>query len=595
MDWNSRPKSKNYSSLTQGFVFLKPYKWQVFFGAFFLISTAFVTLLLGRGLSLLVDHGFTANTQQELIYYISIIIGIGLFVSIGTYFRHYIVSWIGERVSSDIRYGVFHNVLNLPPSFFEENLSSEIQTRITTDTTILQSVVGSSVSFALRNLLLFVGGVIWLFFTSPKLTGIVLISVPLILIPIFYFGKKVRVLSRNSQDKLASVGSYVSEALHNVKLVQAFNHEAEGRKKFRSVVEEQFDVSIEKIKIRSLLIALVILLVLGGIAFMLYIGGRDVMNGEMTPGGLASFSFYAIVVGSSIAAVSEIFGDLQRAAGATERLLELYHTTSSLPSPKNPESLPANSKNLSISLNDVGFVYSSRPDTPALKNLNITFEAGKTTALVGPSGAGKSTIFDLLLRFRDPTSGSLTFGGIDLRNLDVEEYRRKIAFVPQESALFSTTLRENLLFANHKATESDLIEALELAELSTVLKELPQGLDTFLGDSGVRLSGGQRQRLSIARALLKNPEILLLDEATSALDSESESKIQEALRRLSKGRTTIIIAHRLSTVIHAEKIVVLENGEKQAEGTHKELLETSPLYGRLARLQFLGELHESKA
>lgn len=605
MQTPDRPKSKNLRVLSKTFSYLKPYRIQMILSSFALLFTAGVTLGLGQGLRHLVDAGFSARSKQELGYALVFIIFVGILLAIGTYIRHYTVSWIGERVASDIRKDVFRHIIFIHPSFFESNSPGEIQSRITTDTTLIQTVIGSSASIALRNILMFVGGIIFLFITNAKLTMIVLISVPFIVFPILFYGKRVRNLSRNTQDKIANIGTYVSESLLNIKILQSFHHQKVDIDVFSRTVEDAFAVAVARIRQRALLIGTVILFILTGISFMLWVGGTDVLEGKITGGELIAFSFYAIMVANSVGAVSEVLGDLQRAAGATERLMELLLSESEIKDPIHPKpisevfhsensAIPKNGlekqNGLTILLKDLTFSYPSRPESKAIKRINLVIPANKTTALVGPSGGGKSTLFELILRFYDPTSGSISIGGINIKDLELEDLRSLIGFVPQQPILFSGTLRENIAYGKPSASFEEIQTAAENAYVMEFINQLPDGFDTNLGHLGTRLSGGQKQRIAIARAILRNPRILLLDEATSALDSESEQMIQRALDFLVKERTTIMIAHRLSTVVKSDQIVVIREGEIESVGTHDELLRTSELYERLAKLQFHTEL-----
>lgn len=605
MQTPDRPKSKNLRVLSKTFSYLKPYRMQMILSSFALLFTAGVTLGLGQGLRHLVDAGFSARSKQELGYALVFIIFVGILLAIGTYIRHYTVSWIGERVASDIRKDVFQHIIFIHPSFFESNSPGEIQSRITTDTTLIQTVIGSSASIALRNILMFVGGIIFLFITNAKLTMIVLFSVPFIVFPILFYGKRVRNLSRNTQDKIANIGTYVSESLLNIKILQSFHHQKVDIDVFSRTVEDAFGVAVARIRQRALLIGTVILFILTGISFMLWVGGTDVLEGKITGGELIAFSFYAIMVANSVGAVSEVLGDLQRAAGATERLMELLLSESEIKDPIHPKpiaevfhsensAIPRNGlgkqNGFTILLKDLTFSYPSRPESKAINGINLEIPSNKTTALVGPSGGGKSTLFELILRFYDPTSGSISISGINLKDLKLEDLRSLIGFVPQQPILFSGTLRENIAYGKPNASFEEIQKAAENAYVTEFLNQLPDGYDTNLGHLGTRLSGGQKQRIAIARAILRNPRILLLDEATSALDSESEQMIQRALDFLVKERTTIMIAHRLSTVVKSDQIVVIKEGEIESVGTHDELLRSSELYERLAKLQFHTEL-----
>ena len=588
LDTSSRAKSKQLSNFLPAFRFLRPYKWRILLAGIALVTTAGVSLSLGQGLRLLIDQGFVAGSSEALTQTLLLFLVLVTLLALGTFLRFYLVSWLGERVSADLRKAVFRHLLQLHPGFFETNLSGEIQARITADTTVLQTVIGSSLSVALRNVLLFLGGIAWLFWTNPKLTSIVLIAVPLLVSPVVIFGRRVRRLSRTSQDKVASVGAFVGEALQHIKIVQGMNHQQVDEKSFSQHVESAFDAGIQRIRQRAFLIAIVMLLVLGSVGGMLWVGGQDVLAGRVTPGELAAFVFYALIVASSLGFLSEVIGDLQRAAGATERLMELLEAKSEITDPISPQSLPSLVRG-SLEINDLHFCYPSRPDSFALQAVNLNIEPGMTMALVGPSGAGKSTLLELLLRFYDPLQGSIHFEGIDLRYLALQEFRRHIAFVPQQPTLFSANVWENLCYGQPDASKEEMLAATRDANAEEFLDKLPQGFDSFLGEQGVRLSGGQRQRLAIARAILRDPKLLLLDEATSALDAESERMVQEALLRLMQERTTIVIAHRLATVIHADQIAVMDQGRVVALGTHQQLLHSSPLYSRLAELQFRQE------
>jgi len=581
----NRESSPNIKVLRSMIGFLMPYRWRVLGALLALIFTASVTLSMGQGLRLLIDQGFGDAAETGLDQAVGVFMIMVVLLAIGTFARFYLVSWIGERVSADLRRQVYSHVIELHPGFFETNLSGEIQSRITTDTTLLQSVIGSSVSMALRNILIFLGGIVLLFITNPKLTGIVLLSVPLVVVPIIIFGRHVRNLSRTSQDKVAIFGGFVGESLKNIKIVQAFNHQQRDRETFTGQVEEAFDVAVKRITHRAWLTAIVITLVFAAMGYMVWIGGHDVIEGRISAGELAAFIFYAMMVAMSVGVISEVYSDLQRAAGATERLLELMTADNLIQAPASPQSLPARVTG-ELVFDDISFFYPSRPDSAAIDHFSLKLPAGSSLALVGSSGAGKSTIVDLILRFYDVQKGVIRLDGVDIRELDPQELRRHIAIVPQQPTLFSGTIIENIRFGRPDASDDDVRAAAEAAYADEFIQTLPQGYDSYVGESGVRLSGGQRQRIAIARAVLKNPKILLLDEATSALDAESEYKVQQALEHLMKDRTSIVVAHRLATVVNVDKIAVLDHGQLVDTGSHQQLLLSSSLYARWASLQF---------
>lgn len=577
--------SKRLSILLELIGFIKPYKATVFAALIALVFTATVMLAVGQGVRILIDEGFAQQSYEQLKSAIFFILGITVLIAVGTFFRFYLVSWLGERVSADIRLAVFNHVITLHPSYFETHGSGDIMSRITTDTTLLQSIIGSSFSMAMRSALIFLGALAMLFATNIKLTLIVMTSVPFILVPLLIYGRRVRALSRKSQDSMADVGSYAGEAIEHIKTVQSYTRENEEKHSFSIEVGKSFEIAKNRIQQRAVLIAGVILIVFSAITGMLWVGGSDVISGNMSGGDLAAFVFYAILVGSSLATISEVFGQLQQAAGATERLVEILqeesHILAPINEPVSPDALPAE-----VTFSDVTFHYPSRPDQPATVSLSLTAEQGKVLALVGPSGAGKTTLFELMQRFYDPQSGTITLGGVDIRQIDPVDLRKQMALVPQQPALFSQDVMHNIRYGNPEASDEDVIQAAKKAHAHEFIVKLPEGYNSYLGERGVRLSGGQRQRIAIARAILKDPKILLLDEATSALDSESEFHVQQALQELMKGRTTLIIAHRLSTIQHADKIAVLEDGRLIDIGSHLSLLSSSELYQRLVRLQF---------
>ena len=562
--------------------FLAPYRWRLAAAAAALLVTAGATLALGRGIQFLIDRGIAGGTSADLGRAVGVILLISTLIAAGTFIRFYLVSWLGERVSADLRLAVFNNLVRLHPAYFEDNRAGEILSRLTADTTLLQTIIGSSLSMALRNALTLTGALVLMFITNLGLSLIIAATVPLVLLPILIFGRRVRRLSSESQDSIASVGSYAGEIFQNIKVVQSFNREAHEVEAFRREVERSFAIARRRVRQRAILVGAAILLLFGGLAAMIWSGGQDVIAGRMSGGELAAFAFYAIMVGTGFATLSEVWGELQRAAGAAERLLELAAAESALPDAPSREA----GSGARMAFEHVTFHYPSRPTAPALVDFSLAIPAGRSLALVGPSGAGKSTVFELLQRFYDPGAGRITFDGIDLRELSLADLRDQLALVPQQPVLFSADVRYNIAYGRPGATDAEIEAAARRAHALEFIERLPRGFGTELGDRGVRLSGGQRQRIALARAILKDPKILLLDEATSALDAESEHQVQLALAEVMAGRTTVIIAHRLATIRHVDKIAVMEGGRLVATGSHNELLAENPLYARLASLQF---------
>ncbi len=565
--------------------FLKPYSGRIGIFLFALVFTAVVTLSIGQGLRLVIDQGFSEQSQQHLNSAILFILLASALMAVGTYIRFYLISWLGERVSADIRSAVFNHVVHLHPAFFETNRSGDIMSRLTSDTTLLQSIIGSSVSIALRSVISFTGALIMLLITNLKLSLIIMLAVPLVLMPILIFGRKVRNLSRESQDSIADVGSYAGEVIQHIKTVQSFTQETQEKNAFSREVERAFDVAKRRVSQRAILMAVVIMLVFSALSVMLWVGGSDVINGTMTGGELGAFIFYAILMATGVASLSEVYGELQRAAGATERLMELLHAENDI---LIAAKVAVEAKDLTpvLEFKNLRFCYPSRPQQPALDDFSLRIEEGKIVALVGPSGAGKSTLFDLIQRFYDPQKGGIFFGGRNIKDLYPTDLRQQIAVVQQQPTLFTGDVMYNIRYGKPEATDEQVMAAATAAHADEFIRHLPDGYQSDLGEQGVRLSGGQRQRIAIARALLKDPRVLLLDEATSALDAESEYMVQLALDKLMKGRTTVIIAHRLATILHADLIVVMDQGQAVATGSHNDLLSSSELYGRLAKLQF---------
>ncbi|MBW4935042.1 ABC transporter transmembrane domain-containing protein [Marinobacter sp. F4206] len=571
--------------------FIRPYRKAVVGALVALVVTAGITLGLGQGLRILVDQGLATESPAMLARAIGLFFVLVLGLAFGSFARFYLVSWIGERVVADIRKKVFNHLIDLHPGFFEQNRALEIQSRFTADTTVLQSVIGSTVSIALRNALMLVGGLILLFVTNAKLASIILLGFPLVIAPILFFGRRVRQLARLSQDRVADVGSYVGENLTQIKTVQAFNHQPHDRRFFAEVAEKAFAIARERIRQRAWLTTLAISLVMGAVGVVIWIGGLDVIHGRISPGELAAFVFYSLLVGVAAGAISEVIGELQRAAGSAARLFELLRTPAAFVQAAEgtgSQALPPRVEG-AIKIQSLTFYYPGRQALPALAEFSLAIQAGETLALVGPSGAGKSTLFDLLLHFYQPDQGRILIDGLDANTLWLADLRRCFALVPQNPALFHGTVADNVRYARPDASLEDVIEAARVAHAHEFIEDLPQGYDTRLGDAGLGLSGGQKQRLAIARALLANAPILLLDEATSALDAESEHLIQEAMPALTEGRTTLVIAHRLATVRDADRIAVLDQGRLLAVGSHEELMRSNELYRRLARLQFRDE------
>jgi ATP-binding cassette subfamily B protein len=586
-----RATSKNLSNLRALWPFLRPYRGLMIAALLALVLTASISLVFPLAVRRVID---TFNVEQVglLDQYFGAAIAIAALLALGTAVRYSLVTRLGERVVTDIRKAVFGRVIGMGPSFYETILTGEVLSRITTDTTLILSVIGSSVSIALRNLLIFVGGLVMMLLTSAKLTGLVLLIVPAVIIPILTLGRRLRKLSKENQDWIANSSGNAAEYLGAVQTVQAFTHEALTRKSFDVVSEKSFVVARRRIFARAWMTAIVIFLVFAGVVGVLWIGANDVRTDQMTAGTLVQFLIYSIMVAGGVAALSEIWGELQRAAGATERLVELLAIEDAVQDPTAPKSLPTRVSG-AITFDAVTFHYPQRPNIVALDEVAFQVAAGETVAIVGPSGAGKSTIMQMLLRFYDPEIGGITIDGVNLRDMARHDFRKHIALVPQDAAIFALSAMENIRFGRPEASDEDVIAAAEAAAAHDFISALPDGYDTYVGERGVMLSGGQKQRIAIARAILRDAPILLLDEATSALDAESERLVQAAVENLSADRTTLVIAHRLATVKKADRILVMDQGRIVAQGTHDSLIAEHGLYARLAKLQFTAGLDPS--
>ncbi|QHQ35275.1 ABC transporter transmembrane domain-containing protein [Algicella marina] len=583
-DKADRPKSRAIGSLRGLVPFLKPYRKLVLLAVVALVLTAMLSLILPIAVRRVVD-GFSSGTLAQMDAYFAAAILIALALGVGTALRYYFVTRLGERVVADIRKAVYARVISMSPSFYERIMTGEVLSRLTTDTTLILSVIGSSISIALRNALMLFGGVVFMLFTSAKLTGMVLLVVPLVLIPIITLGRKLRVLSREGQERIADSSAKASETLLAAQTVQAYSHEAASRVEFDGLTEASFDAARRRIHTRALMTAIVIFVVFSCVVGVLWIGARDVRSEIMTAGELVQFVIYSVMVAGAVAALSEIWGELQRASGATERLVELLSLEDAIVDPDQPVPYPSPARG-QIIFDDVSFSYPSRKSIAALDDVTLSIEPGETVAIVGASGAGKTTVFQLLLRFFDPDAGEIRIDGTPIETMLRSELRRYFALVPQDPVIFATTARENIRFGRPEATNEEVEAAARAAAAHDFLAELPDGYDCYVGERGVMLSGGQKQRIAIARAILRDSPVLLLDEATSALDAESEKAVQEAVESLSRSRTRLIIAHRLATVKKADRIIVMEKGRIVAVGRHEDLVASGGLYARLARLQF---------
>ena len=585
----ARPKARSLRPLRQILPFLRPYRLAIAVAFVALICSSTASLLIPPALGQLVQHGFSVALASKIDEYFFPLIGIAFALAIATAIRFYFVTWLGERVIADIRKAVFDHVIGLTPAFFEVTRTGEVLSRLTADTTLIQTVVGSSASVAARNFVMLTGALVLLFITSVKLTGLVIGIVVLVLLPLILFGRWVRTLSRRSQDKVADTSARASETLNAVQTVQAFTREATERKLFGTAVEASFIVAILRTRARAIMTAVVMSAVTACIVGVFWVGAHDVVAHRMTVGLLTQFAGYAMIFVTGMGSMSETWGDLQRAAGASERLMELLHVQPEVSAPEHPRPIPRPAKG-AVSFHGVTFQYPSRPNFKALNGFDLTIAPGEAVALVGPSGAGKSTVFQLLLRFFSPQSGAITFDGVDIADLDPTDLRSNIAVVAQDSVIFSGSLADNIRYGRPDASDEDVRRAADAAAAAEFIERLPQGYETLVGERGVTLSGGQRQRIAIARAILRDAPLLLLDEATSALDAENERLVQIGLENLMAGRTTIVIAHRLATIQRLKRIVVMDNGRVVGEGSHAELVAHGGLYARLADLQFTSAL-----
>ncbi|HET9459848.1 MAG TPA: ABC transporter transmembrane domain-containing protein [Sphingomicrobium sp.] len=585
-----RKARPNLGNLKLVWTFARRYPERIGGALFFLILSSAATLAIPYGFKRVIDRGFggagaSPEAVEQAFHYLLMIV---IVLAAATALRFYFVSWLGERTIADLRVAVQRNLLTLPPRFFEENRPSEIASRLTADTAILEQVVGSSISIALRNLATGVGGIIYLFALSPKLAGMLLIGIPLVFGPVVLFGRRIRTLSRASQDRIADVGTTVSETLGAMKVVQAFGQEDRELSRFSATVEQAFGVARRRFGMRALMTFTIIALVFSSIVLLLWEGASDVAAGRMTGGTIAAFVVTGMLVGGAFGALTETYGDLLRGSGAAGRIHELLIARPEIHAPSHPVPLPEPPVG-SLEFDQVEFRYPTRPDDRALHDLTLKIAPGETVAVVGPSGAGKSTLLQLALRFYDPQQGRVLVDGIDVRDADPAEVRKRIALVPQETIIFAASAKDNIRYGRWEATDAEIAAAAKAANADEFIEKLPQGYDTYLGEGGARLSGGQRQRVVIARALLRDAPLLLLDEATSSLDAHSEKLVQEALERLMKTRTTVVIAHRLATTRAADRIIVLDGGRIVEEGSHAQLTKANGLYASLARLQFTGQ------
>ena len=584
-DPKRRPKSRNLKPLRRLLPYLMRHRGRVLAAFIALLAAAAATLAVPLAVRRVIDNGFSAENAQFVDRYFAMMLAVAALLAVASAARYYFVTWLGEKVVADLRADVFGHLLRLSPAFYEKNHSGEVLSRLMADTTQIKTAFGATASVALRNLVLLIGAVVMMVITSPKLSGVTLLAIPAIVLPLIIYGRRVRKLSRSAQDTLADTAALAQETLSAVPLVQAYRQEERLTRRFVQATRAAFEAAARRTSARAVLTAMIIFIAFGAIVAVLWMGARDVLHGAMTAGELGQFVLYAAFAAGALGSLSEVWGEVQLTAGAAERLAEILDTRPEVQAPANPVPLPSPPRG-EVAFDRVTFHYPSRPDAPALHDVSFHVSPGERIAFVGPSGAGKSTIFNLILRFYDPQGGSVNIDGVNIRKADPRKVRARLALVPQETVIFSTTIRDNIRFGNPEATDAQVEAAARAARVDEFAARLPQGLDTPLGERGVNLSGGQRQRIAIARAILADAPILLLDEATSALDAESERHVQAALETLMQGRTTLAIAHRLATVRGADRIIVMENGRIVEQGRHEELVRAGGLYARLAELQF---------
>ncbi|MBT5158000.1 MAG: ATP-binding cassette domain-containing protein [Rhodobiaceae bacterium] len=584
-DAKRRPRTRSVRPLRTLIPFIAQYPGRVLAAFVALLTATAATLAMPIAVRFMIDNGFSSEDAASIDRYFLAMFGVAVVLGVASATRFYFVSWIGERVTADLRSAVYAHITTLSPAFFEVTRTGEVLSRLTADTTLIKTVVGSSASIALRNAFMFVGSAIMLVYTSAGLAGLAALTLPAVVVPVIVFGRMVRRLARASQDRIADTASHAAETIGAMQTVQSFTHEAQDRAAFGEAVEGSFVTARLRILARAGMTAIAIVLIFSGVVGILWLGAQNVLQGDMTGGTLGQFILYAVLCATSIGALSEVWGEVQLAAGATERLVEILQVEPDIQAPENPIDLPQPAKG-SIRFDEITFQYPTRPDISALSGFSLEVTPGETVALVGASGAGKSTVFQLLSRFYDPQQGTISIDGIGLADMTPQTVRGALSVVPQETVVFAKTVMDNIRFGRPEASAEEVIEAAKAAQADEFITRLPDGYATELGERGVTLSGGQRQRIAIARALLRNAPVLLLDEATSALDAESETLVQKALTHLMEGRTTLVIAHRLATVLKADRIIVMENGAVTAMGKHEELLQQGGLYARLANLQF---------